>query len=355
MIDYELELKPIVSLFKIEGEITMIKPYGEGLINNTLLVTTTKRRYILQKINTNVFKKPIELMDNICAVTEYLQARGVDTLEVVHTKAGDSFLSGEVCYRLYVFIEDTVTYQKVPNVETFYNCGKAFGEFQNQLSNFDASVLTETIPFFHDTSKRFEAFKAALEADVCNRAKECKAEIDFILSHASTFSKAVDALKDGSLPLRVTHNDTKINNILMDGKTNVGKAIIDLDTVMPGAMMYDFGDSIRSGANTAAEDEPDLDKVHFDFTMFKAYAEGFCSAVKDSITQKEKELLAFGAYLMTAECGMRFLTDYLSGDTYFKIKYPTHNLVRTRSQLRLASEIEENLDRMNEVVYNACK
>ncbi|MBQ9729690.1 MAG: aminoglycoside phosphotransferase family protein [Clostridia bacterium] len=355
MIENDKDLRLIVSLFNIEGEITMIKPYGEGLINSTLLVTTTKRRYILQRINTNVFKQPNELMNNICAVTEYLHARGVETLEVVHTKAGDPFLSGEICYRLYVFIEDTVTYQKVPDTKTFYNCGKAFGEFQNQLSSFDASVLTETILNFHNTPTRFEAFKKALEADVCGRAAECKQEIDFVLKHADTYYKAVEGLRDGSLPLRVTHNDTKINNILMDNKTNVGRAIIDLDTVMPGAMMYDFGDSIRSGANTAAEDEPDLDKVHLDFSLFKAYAEGFCSAVKESITKKEKELLAYGAYLMTVECGIRFLTDYLSGDTYFKIKYPTHNIVRTRAQLRLASEIEENLDKMNEVVFNACK
>lgn len=355
MTDFIKELKPIVSLFCIEGEVTLIKPYGEGLINNTLLVSTTKRRYILQRINTNVFKQPAELMANICAVTEYLSTRGIETLEVIHTKGGKTFLEGEICYRMYTFIENTVTYQKVPDTKTFYNCGQAFGEFQKHLSEFDASRLTETIASFHDTPKRFLAFKAALEADVCGRAKECKPEIDFVLSHENTYSKAVDGLNDGSLPLRVTHNDTKINNILMDDVTNKGRAVIDLDTVMPGAMMYDFGDSIRSGANTATEDEKDLSKVHLDLSLFKAYAEGFCSQAKTSITQKEKELLAYGAYLMTVECGMRFLTDYLSGDTYFKIKYEGHNLVRARAQLQLASEIEQRLDEMNEIVFEACK
>lgn len=355
MDDLMTTLKPIVSLFCIEGEITLIKPYGEGLINSTSLVSTTKRRYILQRINTNVFKKPDELMNNICAVTEYLHAHGIETLEVVHTKGGKTFLEGEICYRMYTFIEGTVTYQRVPDTDAFYHFGEAFGEFQKNLSEFDASRLTETIEHFHDTPKRFEAFQEALKADKFNRAKDCQAEIAFLLDHANTYSKLVDGLKDGSVPLRVTHNDTKINNILMDAVTGKGRAVVDLDTVMPGAMAYDFGDSIRSGANTASEDEKDVSRIHFDMGLFKAYAEGFCSAVKESITQKEKELLAYGAYLITVECGMRFLTDYLLGDTYFKIKYEGHNLVRAKSQIQLASEIEIKLPEMDEIVFAACE
>ncbi len=255
---------------------------------------------------------------------------------------------------MYDFIENTVTYQTVTNAEVFKNSGAAFGEFQNQLSHFDASVLTETIPDFHNTPKRYENFLKALESDVCSRAESCKDEIDFIVSHQNTYSKAVEGLADGSVPLRVTHNDTKLNNILMDANTDKARAIIDLDTIMPGSMLYDFGDSIRFGASTAAEDEKDLDKVHFDIELFRAYAAGFCPEVKDSIAKREIELLPYSAYLMTVECGMRFLTDYLSGDTYFATKYPEHNLVRARTQIKLASEMETKFDEMLDICKKYC-
>jgi len=339
--------------FCLEGSVTDICPYGEGHINVTLLVTTTEKRYILQKMNTNVFPDPDRLMANICGVTEHLRARGIETLDVVPTKDGKSFLKNGKCYRVYKFIENTVTYQKVTDAKVFFNSGKAFGEFQNYLAEFDASRLTETIARFHDTPKRFADFKAALEADAFGRAKECEKEIGFLLSHADTYGKVMDGLKDGSLPLRVTHNDTKLNNILMDEKTNEARAVIDLDTVMPGSMLYDFGDSIRFGASTAAEDEKDLDKVHFDISLFEAYTRGYCGAVKASITEREKELLPYGAYLMTVECGMRFLTDYLSGDTYFATKYEGHNLVRCRTQLRLAEEMEKSFPAMKKIVEEA--
>jgi N-acetylhexosamine 1-kinase len=309
----------------------------------------------MQKMNTNVFPDPDNLMRNICGVTEHLKANGIETLDVIPTRAGESFLKEEECYRVYAFIENTVTYQKVTDAKVFYNSGKAFGEFQNYLSEFDASKLTETIARFHDTPKRFNDFKAALDADKLDRAKECQKEIQFILERENTYGKAVEGLKNGTLPLRVTHNDTKLNNILMDAETNEARAVIDLDTIMPGSMLYDFGDSIRFGASTAAEDEKDLDKVHFDINLYKAYADGYCGAVKSSITQAEKELLPYGAYLMTIECGMRFLTDYLSGDTYFSTKYEGHNLVRCRTQLKLANEMEKSFDEMLAIVKNACK
>ena len=350
MTDYMKEYKSAADSFRLQGEVTDIAPYGEGHINLTLLVTTTEKRYIMQKMNTNVFPNPDNLMRNICAVTEHLRAHGAETLNVVPTKDGKSFLKGEACFRVYDFIENTVTYQKVTDKKVFYNSGKAFGEFQNSLASFDASVLTETIPRFHDTPKRFADFRAALDADALGRAKECKPEIDFLLAHGDTYGKVIDGLKDGSVPLRVTHNDTKLNNILMDAKTNEARAVIDLDTVMPGSMLYDFGDSIRFGASTAAEDEKDLDKVHFDIGLFRAYAEGYCGAVRESITPRERELFPYGAYLMTVECGMRFLTDYLSGDTYFATKYPGHNLVRCRTQLRLADEMEKSFADMGKII-----
>ena len=349
------EYKSVAERFCLQGEVTEICPYGEGHINLTLLVTTTEKRYILQKMNTHVFSEPDSLMANICGVTEHLKARGIETLNVIPTKEGKSFLKEEACYRVYDFIENTVTYQSASDKEVFKNSGKAFGEFQNYLAEFDASKLTETIKRFHDTPKRFADFKAALEANAFDRAKDCKEEIEFILSHENTYGIAMEALKDGSLPLRVTHNDTKLNNILMDAESGEARAVIDLDTIMPGSMLFDFGDSIRFGASTAAEDEQDLTKVHFDIDLFKAYAEGYCGAVKDSITEKEAQLLPYGAYLKTVECGMRFLTDYLSGDTYFATKYEGHNLVRCRTQIRLASEMEAQFDKMSEIIANILK
>ncbi len=340
-----------IEQFQIEGEVQTIEPYGEGHINVTTLVTTTKKRYILQKMNTKIFPDSKGLMQNICSVTEHLRARGVETLTVVPTKDGKPYIDGEDCFRVYDFIEGTVTYQKVESADVFRNSGKAFGEFQNYLAEFDASGLTEIIARFHDTPKRFNDFMQALRADVMGRAKSCEKEIAFILERKDTLSTVVDGLKDGSIPLRVTHNDTKLNNILMDAETGKARAVIDLDTIMPGSMLYDFGDSIRFGASTASEDEKDLSKVHFDIDLFKAYAEGYLSAVKDSITQKEAELLGYGAYLMTIECGTRFLTDYLNGDTYFATKYPEHNLVRTRTQFQLAGEMQQQFAQMQEIVF----
>ncbi|MBR2023976.1 MAG: aminoglycoside phosphotransferase family protein [Clostridia bacterium] len=344
-----------IEQFQIVGDVLSIEPYGEGHINVTMLVTTTEKRYILQKMNTSIFPDSDGLMRNICSVTEHLASRGIETLTVVKTKSGDSYLKGDACFRVYDFIEGTVTYQRVEDKDVFRNSGKAFGEFQNYLAEFDASGLTEIIARFHDTPKRFNDFKTALDADVKDRAKTCEEEIAFALARKDTFSKVVDGLKDGSIPLRVTHNDTKLNNILMDAHTNSARAVIDLDTIMPGSMLYDFGDSIRFGASTASEDEKDLNKVHFDIQLFKAYAEGYVGAVKDSITQKEAELLPYGAYLMTMECGMRFLGDYLSGDTYFATKYPEHNLVRARTQFKLASEMEKRLDEMQAIVFSILK
>ena len=350
MIDYMKEYGKVANEFALEGKVLEICPYGEGHINLTLLVTTDKKRYILQKMNTRVFPDSDGLMNNICGVTEHLKARGIETLSVVPTKDGKSYIKGEECYRVYDFIENTVTYQTASDINVFRNSGKAFGEFQNYLAEFDASKLTEIIKRFHDTPNRFAAFKEALEKDTFNRAKDCQKEIEFVLSHENTYGIAMEGLKDGSLPLRVTHNDTKLNNILMDEKTGEARAVIDLDTIMPGSMLFDFGDSIRFGASTAAEDEKDLSKVHFDINLFKAYAEGYCGAVKDSITAREAELLPYGSYLMTIECGMRFLTDYLSGDTYFATKYEGHNLVRCRTQIQLASEMEAQFKEMGEII-----
>ena len=337
--------------FITEGELVHLAPYGEGHINSTFLVETTKKKYILQKINTVVFKKPENVMGNILLVTEFIKSKGAQSLTVIMTKDNKPMaVMDDGCYRLYDFIDDSLTLQKAENAEDFRNAGYSFGEFQNSLSDFDAGTLFETIERFHDTPKRYNDFKASVKNNKSGRLSTCEEEVRFVMDREDTYSEIVSGLKDGTIPLRVTHNDTKLNNILMDPITRKGKAVIDLDTVMPGSMLYDFGDSIRFGASTAAEDEKDLSKVHFDIELFKAYAEGFCSAVKDSITPRERELLPYSAYLMTMECGMRFLADYIDGDTYFATKYPEHNLVRCRTQFALAYEMQQKMDEMRKIV-----
>lgn len=355
MQDYMKEYNVLKS-FAIEGEVKNIAPYGEGHINSTFLAETTEKNYILQKINTVVFKEPENVMKNILFVTEHIEKKGALSLTVIKTNDGEPMLKTEDgCYRVYDFIENSLTLQKAENAEDFRNAGFSFGEFQKALSDFDASKLSETIARFHDTPNRFENFKKAVEENKSGRLQSCKAETEFVLERKDTYDKIVKALADKSIPLRVTHNDTKLNNILMDPETRKGKAVIDLDTVMPGSMLYDFGDSIRFGASTAAEDEKDLDKVHFDVELFRAYAEGFLGALGDSITEKERELLPYSAYLMTIECGMRFLTDYIDGDVYFATKYPEHNLVRCRTQFKLAYEMQQQEKEMSKVIDEILK
>lgn len=344
------KLVDVLKNFEIEGKVIDVCRYGEGHINVTYLVTTDKKRYILQRINNAVFPDTDGLMDNICGVTEHLKRMGAETLNVIKTKDGKSYLKGAEPYRVYDFIEGTVTYQTADDTDMFAASGAAFGEFQNYLAAFDASSLVETIPHFHDTPKRFRDFKAALAADACGRAKECEEEINYVLSQEDMYSVAMDDLKSGRLPLRVTHNDTKLNNVLMDAVTNKARAVIDLDTVMPGSTLFDFGDSIRFGACTCKEDEEDLSKVKFDLVRFRAYAEGYCNAVKDTVTEREKELLPYGSYLMTIECGMRFLADYLSGDVYFHVSKDKHNLIRSRTQFSLARQMRESFGEMGGII-----
>ncbi|KAB8287286.1 mucin desulfatase [Bifidobacterium ramosum] len=345
------QLADIAASFQFDGTIDSIEPYGDGHINATYLVVTGTRRYILQRMNTSIFPDTVHLMRNIELVTAFLREHGKETLEIIPTTAGTSYLEDERgAWRAYVFIEHTVSYNLVPNADVFRESGAAFGEFQNYLAAFDASQLTETIAHFHDTPHRFEDFKAALAADVKGRAAGCRPEIDFYLAHADEYATITSGLADGTIPLRVTHNDTKLNNILMDETTGKARVIIDLDTIMPGSMLYDFGDSIRFGASTALEDEPDLDKVHFSADLFRAYTEGFVGALRASITPREAALLPTGARMMTLECGMRFLADYLAGDTYFATKYPEHNLVRSRTQIKLVQEMEEQDDVMRAIV-----
>lgn len=344
-------LREVADLFLLEGDVRSIEPYGSGHINLTYLVTTGRRRYILQRMNSEIFPDIPRLMRNVELVTGFLRSQGQETLDIIRTKDGafyEAIPSGD--YRVYSFVENTVSYDAVPDAGVFRNAGEAFGLFQNHLASFDASLLTETIPHFHDTPKRFRDFRRAVKEDRAGRAGGCRREIDFYMARADRYGTLMEGLADGSLPLRVTHNDTKLNNILMDADTGRARVIIDLDTVMPGSMLFDFGDSIRFGASTALEDEQDLDRVHFDIDLYRAYAQGFIGAVRPTLTGKEASLMPLSARMMTLECGMRFLADYLEGDTYFATSYPEHNLVRTRTQIRLVQEMEAADERMGRIV-----
>lgn len=347
----------VIKGFDIKGNVTYIDNCGDGHINSTFLVKTDEgKKYLLQKINTHVFKKPEQVMQNILNVTSFLKNNGKETLNVLPTRSGDFMLEyNDECYRVYDYIDDAITYQTAETTEVFKSSGEAFGSFQKTLSSFDAQSLYETIANFHNTPVRYENFCASVEKNLSGRLNECLDEVKFVNDRCDTYGKIEEGLRNGSIPVRVTHNDTKLNNVLMDAITKKARAVIDLDTVMPGSMLYDFGDAIRFGASTAAEDEKDLDKVHFDINMFRAYAEGFCGVLKESITEEEAKLLPYSVYLMTIECGMRFLADFIDGDTYFSTKYPEHNLVRCRTQLRLAEEMESSMDEMKEIIEDCIK
>ena len=360
----ETSVRDIVSHFALPGTFKSFAPIGCGHINDTLCLTFSdddggEKRYILQRINTHVFTKPDQLMKNVVGVTGFLsrilRKNGSDpdrgTLTVFPTKDGALYHRTDAgdCWRVYNFVEDTYTLESIRDPQDFRASGEAFGQFQKLLADYPSDTLFETIPHFHDTASRFNDFRRAVEADTQGRAQAVQSEIDFVMRREADTHVLVDLLRAGELPLRVTHNDTKLNNILFDNKTKRGICVVDLDTVMPGLALYDFGDSIRFGASTAAEDEPDLDKVHFSLELYEAYTRGYLSAAGDSLTEKEIEYLPFSAKLMTLECGMRFLTDYLQGDVYFRTAYPDHNLVRCRTQFALVAQMEKQMPQMQAV------
>lgn len=357
----------ILEQFKFKGTLTDCEIFGSGHINTTYLASyeceDMNSQYIVQKVNTNVFKDIDSLMENVFAVTSYL--RNVikenggnpsrETLHFIKTADGKKYFKDDdgSCYRAYRFVDRSISHDSVESAEVFKKSGEAFGRFQKYLSDFPAQTLTETIPNFHNTIWRYEnEFLPALEKNLSGRADTCQAEIDFVKARKDDCSRLVNLINDGSLPLRVTHNDTKLNNVMFDIDTDDAICVIDLDTVMPGLALYDFGDSIRFGANTCAEDEKDTSKVAIDLDYFKAYAEGFLSQAGKSFNQCEIDNLAFSAKLMTFECGMRFLTDYINGDTYFKTAYPEHNLVRARCQFALVSDMESKMDEMESIIKN---
>lgn len=355
----ELNFESILEHFYVEGKVVDCVRYGEGHINDTFKATMDvegkELHYILQRINNRLFTDVEKLMRNIELVTEFcrrsVEDRGGDPqrecLTLIRTKDGKAYyFDGKDYFRVYVFIENATTYQSVREPRDFYESAVAFGNFANLLAGFDASQLYEVLPDFHNTKVRYANFVTAVQKDVCGRNAEVEKEIEWVTSHKYLCGKIVDKIGAGEIPLRVTHNDTKLNNVMIDDATGKGIAVIDLDTVMPGSLCYDFGDSIRFGCNAAAEDEPDTSKVHFVFGLYKIYLDGYLAAVGKSITQREKELLPWGAVLMTYECGMRFLTDYLEGDVYFRTHRPKQNLDRAHTQFKLVDDMLSVFDKM---------
>lgn len=351
----DAKLKAIVSNFSVKEDIIELTAHGNGHINDTYVVNCNNKRYILQKMNRNVFTRPWEAMSNIENVIDFLHNKGVaenTVMTLIKANDGKMFYEdsdGEY-WRVYDFIENAVCLEKPDSKEDFYECAYAFGSFQRLLSDFPAEKLYETIKDFHNTPKRYNDFLKAVDEDVCGRANGVLDEIQFVKARTDFYGVLLDANRDGVLPLRVTHNDTKINNVMLSKTTRKALCVIDLDTIMPGFSVTDFGDAIRFGANTASEDEPDLSKVKLDLDLFDAYAKGFIDGCGGALTESEIMLLPEGAKMMAVECGIRFLTDYLQGDTYFKTKYAEHNLVRCRTQFKLVLEMERHWQEMKDIV-----
>lgn len=364
MNDQQINYKEFIEHFCLKGDLVKAEPYGSGHINDTYRLTFEtdgkQEHFILQRMNKDIFKKPVELMENIMGVTLWLKkkidAYGGDarreTLNVIKADDGKSYYidnSGEY-WRVYLYIEDATSFDKVENENDFYQSAVAFGKFQCLLADYPAKTLHETIPGFHDTVKRYQTFEKAVADDICSRAQSVQEEILFVREHEYLTHVLGDLLESGELPLRVTHNDTKLNNIMIDNASGTGICVIDLDTVMPGLSVNDFGDSIRFGASTGAEDETDLSKIECDLGLFETYAKGYIEGCGGSLTEKEIEMLPMGAIVMTFECGIRFLADYLVGDVYFKIHKEEHNLDRCRTQFKLVADMLQKLPKMKEII-----
>lgn len=350
-------MENIINQFNTDCEYKAYEKYGEGHINDTYLIHCENgEKYILQRINQRLFKDIDMLMSNIEKVTKFCAEQTAaaggnpqeECLLLIKTNDDKNFYQDKTgSYRMYNYI-DGVSHQTASKPELFYESAVAFSKFQQMLSKFDASQLYEVLPGFHNTVKRYENFETAVKADSFNRAAQVQAEIDFVVARKAYCSRIVDLLESGEMPLRVTHNDTKLNNVMMNKVTEKGLAVIDLDTVMPGSVCYDFGDSIRFGCNPVAEDERDLSKVVFQMDLFEAYTKGFLSVLK--LTKTEIDNLAFSAILMTYECGMRFLADYLEGDVYFRTHRAGQNLDRARTQFKLIEDMEKVFEQMQKIV-----
>lgn len=361
------EIMRITAHFDLSSEPTSIMPYGEGLINSSFEVNTLDgTRYILQKINTYVFKNPEGVMDNIQKVTDFLVNKirmtgGTperETLQLIPTKSGKKFHhhpADNTYWRMYLFIVNATAYQTAEREGLLFEAARAFGAFQRRLSDFPAQTLCEVIPNFHNTAARYEAFEEALRKNLAGRAEAVAEEIAFLKEHQSYAHLIMDRLNDGRLPTRVTHNDTKLNNVLIDDLTDKGICVIDLDTVMPGSLLFDFGDSVRFAANNGAEDDRDLSRVWIKPELYEEYVAGFLAGLDGCITDEELNLLPESVVVLTYELALRFMTDYLDGDLYFKTTSEDHNLVRTRAQIQLMKDTISKLDRLHQITQKYMK
>ena len=348
-------MEAILSRFSLQGRPLTCERYGQGHINLTYLVTTDSgRRYILQRLSRAAFHDIPALMRNVAAVTGFLAARSTDprqTLHLIPTRDGENWVRDEAgeAWRVYDYVEDSICLQVPESPEDLYESAIAFGNFQRMLADFPAETLHETIPNFHNTPDRYRIFRETLAADPMGRAAGIQREIDFVLAREEEAGALQRMRESGELPLRVTHNDTKLNNVMLDSRTRKALCVIDLDTVMPGLVAFDFGDSIRFGASTGPEDERDLDRIWLDLSLYRRFTEGFIPAC-GILTTREIETLPLGAKVMTLECGLRFLTDYLDGDHYFGISRRSHNLDRARTQFKLVADTERRWSEICDII-----
>ncbi len=353
------EIRRLAGMFDIYGDFLVASPFGNGNVNDTFQLTYDqggiRLHYVLQRINSNVFKDPVAVMENVTRVTDHILCKiraakaqtRKRTIRLLHAHDGKSYAfdSRGNCWRAYIFVEHARAYEVLDSPEQAFRVAQGFGEFQKQLVDLDGR-LNETIPDFHNTPKRINVLEAAIKADVCGRVKNVQREIDFVMSRKEECGKLLALNAEGSIPERITHNDTKANNILIDDLSGEAICVIDLDTVMPGLVLYDFGDMVRSGANPAEEDEQDLNRVGMKFDMYEALYDGFVSAAGSFLTEAEKEMLPFSAKLITLEIGLRFLSDYIMGDVYFKTRRSNQNLDRCRTQFKLVESIEAQMNKM---------
>ena len=349
-------MQSVIAHFQLGGMPLSCEPFGSGHINRTYLVATgAPHLYILQQINHRVFQNVPALMENIRAVTQYLAQKDPDprhVLTLVPTADGRCYTQDAEgnYWRMYEYVTGGLCLNRAETPEEFAQSAVAFGRFQTMLKDFPAATLHETIARFHDTPNRYRALHAAAEENVAERRAGVEEELAFFYAREGESASLTGLLAAGELPLRVTHNDTKLNNVILDETTHEALCVIDLDTVMPGLVAYDFGDSIRFGASTAAEDEKDTTRVHLSMPMYEAYVKGFLSVCGTSLTARETETLPVGAKMMTLENGVRFLTDYLQGDPYYAISRPEHNLDRCRTQIALVADMEKKWAEMNAVI-----
>ena len=349
-------MKTLFNQFDLNGRITSIKPYGNGHINKTFLVKTTKDAYIFQFVNSKVFPNVAMLMNNIFFVTEHIRSKGHPSLEIIKTKDGRLYLQvADEFLRGYRFIANSICYEALPSLEMVTEAAKGFGQFHCDLADIDVSKIGDVIPDFHNTPLRFKDFQSAVTRNRKKRLSLCEDEVDFLMSREKDYSLIMDALKKGEINKSVTHNDPKINNVVFDKDSGQVSCVLDLDTVMTGSFLFDFGDALRSLFTGDNEDSIDTSELKVNMDIYKAYLKGYYPMMKDTMTEKEKELLPYSILIITEELAMRFLGDFIEGDVYFGVQYPMHNLTRAKTQIALAKDILEHFDELAEATKEITK